>query len=131
MTESEFKQWFAGFTEGIDGKTPTAKQWAKIKERVDQITGTPVVERHFYDRYWQPYYLGPYWQHLPQTMLLGHSTCEAGDNNLAYSSTAMAGYIAEATANVVDTPDAVSYQPAFNSAEAMLALGRADAKSLS
>ncbi len=36
MTPIEFKAWFEGFTEAMD-KLPTAKQWARIKERVSEI----------------------------------------------------------------------------------------------
>lgn len=33
MTLSEFKAWFEGFCEGIDG-APTPEQWVKVKEKV-------------------------------------------------------------------------------------------------
>ena len=61
MTPSEFKAWFDGFTEAFD-KTPSQKQWARIKERVAEIDGKPVTERVYVDRYlpyvrpWQPYW---------------------------------------------------------------------------
>lgn len=41
MTNSEFKAWFEGFSEGID-KVPNAKQWAKIQEKVAQINDVPL-----------------------------------------------------------------------------------------
>lgn len=36
MTPSEFKIWFDGFTEAIDG-VPTPEQWAKVKEKIAQV----------------------------------------------------------------------------------------------
>lgn len=61
MTLNEFKAWFDGFTEDMEGP-PKAKQWARIQERVKEITGNPVSYPVYVDRYWnrpQPYwYLG-------------------------------------------------------------------------
>ena len=37
MTEKEFKAWFEGFCEGIEG-IPNEKQWEKIKEKIAQLT---------------------------------------------------------------------------------------------
>lgn len=51
MTPAEFKAWFDGFTEAFSG-CPTKAQWTRIKERVSEIDGRPVTERHFVDRYW-------------------------------------------------------------------------------
>jgi len=51
MTPNEFKAWFDGFTEAMEGQ-PTEKQWDKIKERVSQIDGKPVTERIYLDYYW-------------------------------------------------------------------------------
>jgi hypothetical protein len=65
MTLSEFKAWFEGFTESIEGKSaPTQKQWAKIKEKVAQIDGAPVTQTIYLDRWGRPHYwdyLRPYW----------------------------------------------------------------------
>lgn len=36
MTPSEFKAWFEGFCEGIDG-APSEEQFERIKERVEKI----------------------------------------------------------------------------------------------
>lgn len=60
-TTSEFKAWFAGFTEFMPG-APTEKQWARIKERVAEIDGKPVTQTVFVDRYVERYpYWRPYW----------------------------------------------------------------------
>lgn len=59
MTLAEFKAWFEGFTESMDG-TPSAKQWKRIKARVKEIDGAPITERVYIDRY-RPNSI-PYWQ---------------------------------------------------------------------
>jgi hypothetical protein len=55
MNLAEFKAWFEGYTEGMRD-TPSAKQWARIKARVDEITAQPTEVRYFYDHYWRPHY---------------------------------------------------------------------------
>lgn len=58
MTPKEFKAWFEGFTEAMEGQ-PTPDQWSKIKTRVAQIDGTPTSYPVFVDRYWpaaRPWY---------------------------------------------------------------------------
>jgi hypothetical protein len=42
MTLSEFKAWFEGFTEAMDGP-PDAKQWARIQSKVKEIADKPAV----------------------------------------------------------------------------------------
>lgn len=41
-TVSEFKAWFEGFTEAMDGP-PDAKQWARIQSKVKEIADKPAV----------------------------------------------------------------------------------------
>lgn len=56
MTLAEFKAWFEGFTEDMEG-APTAKQWKRIKDRVKQIDGTAITKEVIYrDRYWRDYW---------------------------------------------------------------------------
>lgn len=64
MTLSEFKAWFEGFTENIDG-TPSKKQWERIQARVAEIDGKVVTREIIRDRY-LPYqaYPRPYWNDL-------------------------------------------------------------------
>ncbi|UXN74487.1 hypothetical protein N8D56_04925 [Devosia sp. A8/3-2] len=50
MTLSEFKAWFEGYTEGLDG-APTEKQFKRIKAKVAEITSTPISYPVFIDRY--------------------------------------------------------------------------------
>lgn len=54
MTLSEFKAWFEGFTESMEGP-PSAKAWKRIQARVKEISGQPVTERVYIDRYVEPY----------------------------------------------------------------------------
>lgn len=54
MNLSEFRAWFEGFTENLDG-TPNDKQWKRIKKRVSEITPDPTPWPVFVDRY------RPYW----------------------------------------------------------------------
>ena len=57
MTLNEFKAWFEGFTENIDG-VPNDAQWKRIQKQVKKINGVAlsptVIERHYHDyhRYW-------------------------------------------------------------------------------
>ena len=41
MTPEEFKPWFEGFTEAMEGM-PTEAQWEKIKQRVGEIDGNSI-----------------------------------------------------------------------------------------
>lgn len=50
MTLSEFKAWFEGFTEDMDGP-PSEKQWKRVKKRVGEISGFALTERMFVDRF--------------------------------------------------------------------------------
>ncbi len=64
MTPQEFKAWFDGFTEAMQG-LPNESQWKKIQERVGQIDGKPVSYPVYVDRYWpvaprRPWE-APYW----------------------------------------------------------------------
>lgn len=67
MTKQEFKAWFSGFTEAFDGKVPSAKQWARIKQQVEKIDNAPEVpqiiyrDRWWYDSWYRPIGGGPTW----------------------------------------------------------------------
>lgn len=54
MNTQEFKAWFEGFTESMNG-VPSKKAWERIKSRVAEITEKPTEIRYFYDHYWRPY----------------------------------------------------------------------------
>lgn len=59
MNLSEFKAWFGGYTEEMEGP-PTEKQWKRIKKKIDKIDDTPTTWPIFIDRYIRPY--RPYWK---------------------------------------------------------------------
>ena len=65
MTLSEFKAWFEGYTEGLEG-APTKAQFDRIKEKVKEISGTPVTYPIYVDRWVQPY--RPYWDRYRATV---------------------------------------------------------------
>lgn len=125
MTPSEFKAWFDGFCEAFD-KTPTQKQWARIKERVAEIDGKPVTERVYVDRYlpyvrpWLngPYYDPRYWTYYQGSTLGGGSSgvCSGG----SLSSLGQNYQSALQNSNKND----------YSSTNAMNALGRAEAQAL-
>lgn len=76
MKTSEFKAWFAGYVENLDGP-PNKKQWKRIQARVDEIDGVAVTEHVFIDRYWRRY---PTWE----TFRVGDpvvSTCQSVSSN--------------------------------------------------
>lgn len=58
MTLTEFKAWFDGYTENLEG-APNGKQWKRIKEQVSQIDGAPITHTVYVDRYVRPGY--PYY----------------------------------------------------------------------
>lgn len=79
MTLSEFKAWFEGYTEGLDG-APTEKQFKRIKAKVAEITGAPITQTVLVDRYrdyYRQYYGTPVWGGV-----LGNVSYASGTNGL-------------------------------------------------
>lgn len=62
MHLSEFKAWFEGFTEDMNGP-PNKDQWARIRKRVKEITADYTPTPIFIDRYVTPYHR--YWYGEP------------------------------------------------------------------
>lgn len=73
MTNEELKAWLEGFSEAID-KTPTEKQWKKIKEKISQLDGSKVTERIFIDRY--NHY--DWWRLYSSTNAVGYNLSNSG-----------------------------------------------------
>lgn len=117
MTQQEFKAWFEGFTESME-KAPTAKQWARIKERVAEIDGKPVTERVFIDRYWPTYY--PYWISPVHTPYYTSPTITCG--SAVQSGTSY---------NVLSNIGQNSALGTYDSTQAMYTAGKADQFALS
>lgn len=61
MTLSEFKAWFEGFTECMEG-APDEKQWQRIKARVKEIDGVAITKTVFVDRYVEVPYRRGWWE---------------------------------------------------------------------
>lgn len=55
MNLQEFKAWFEGFTENLDGP-PSERQWKRIVEKIGKIADAPPVPvRVFHDHYYKPW----------------------------------------------------------------------------
>jgi len=55
MNTAEFKAWFHGFTEGMDGP-PSKKQWERIKEVVAAVDGAATPYWVYLRDYGYPYW---------------------------------------------------------------------------
>lgn len=90
MTLAEFKAWFEGFTESMDG-APDEKQWKRIKARVKEIDGVAITKTVFVDRYLSPGPWRPYWSSLDMVgcssdlkpMAVGKASGESFNNAVA------------------------------------------------
>lgn len=112
MTLSEFKAWFEGFSEIMDGN-PDEKQWERIKARVAEINGSVTTYPVFVDRYVEPY--RRYWPNVPYW-----SSCGTSPNAGLFNTTDSRVEYMKAKAN----------GSAFNSSSAMSDLGRAEYKAM-
>lgn len=110
MTLSEFKAWFEGYTEGLES-APTKAQFERIKEKVKEISGTPITYPVYIDRYVEPY--RHYWQNYTTTW---------GGNSVG---TTMAGDGLQGMATAYNS--AFNGSNAFDSHAAMYAAGKAEA----
>jgi len=119
MALSEFKAWFEGYTEGLEG-APTKAQFDRIKEKVKEISGQPITERIFVDRYRDRYF--PMWQQ-------SYVTYSAGSPNLGVGAAVLSNFGAVPGA----APESARYSVGdnqtveFNIHAAMYALGKAEA----
>lgn len=108
MTLTEFKAWFEGFTEDMDG-APSEKQWERIKSRVGEVNGAPVTERVYVDRYYPTI-----WNGIPRWGSLVGSSGQAVADQKAYAQALNMTMPAEP----------------FDSGRALYATGKADAAEL-
>ena len=126
MALSEFKAWFEGYTEGLEA-APTKAQFDRIKEKVKEISGTPITYPVFVDRYrdYQPHFWGhPAWIGLTGNVGFGTSLphMEASSSVLSFS---VAGAAPEADRYKAGSGQTVEW----DSHAAMYAVGKADAVS--
>lgn len=115
MKLNEFKAWFEGYTESMEG-APSKKQWERIKEQVAAVDGvaiTPYSYPVYIDRYVRPYY-PQYWG---QAMGVGNV------------STVLLSGQAQNSANYVSALNNSSQSAgqSFDGASAMYAAGKAEA----
>jgi hypothetical protein len=123
MNLSEFKAWFEGFTEDMEER-PSAKQWARVKEKISQIKDAPPVTQHvfhdYYYRPWRRWYEGPIWQ--------GNIAYSTGMKSLAmaqsHAQQIVADQIEQHGASVMCAAES------FDSGTAFRELGRAEARSI-
>lgn len=120
MTLSEFKAWFEGFTENLDGP-PSAEQWKRIQKRVKEISGQTTSYPVFVDRYYEPYRR---WYYGPVTTGAGTLSCTAT------SSAAAAQNGGGASERTIGYQSGTLAAREFDSHKAMAAIGRAEAQSL-
>lgn len=71
MNLTEFKAWFEGYTEEMDG-APSKKQWEKIKGKVCDITPNPTPAPVFIEKY-REYF--PYWKYYGGTWTSNQLYC--------------------------------------------------------
>ena len=123
MNLQEFKAWFEGFTENLDG-TPTAKQWKRIQEKIGKIVDAPPVPVHvFHDHYYKPWarWYGPIYSTNAQAYGLS-LTCGAVGQQLNVGAVGQNSVMyAASDASITET---------FDSGTAFKQLGRAEAASL-
>lgn len=116
MNLSEFKAWFDGFTENLDGP-PTTKQWKRVQDKVAEIKEMPATTYHTFIR--DHYY--PWWhQHHHHY----HST-----PNMPYFTTTCVG-LAQSN-GAMNLNNDITYQSSqnhvdFDSSRAFTDLGRAE-----
>ena len=101
MKLAEFKAWFEGFTEDMDG-APTEAQFKRIKDRVAEIDGSPITERVFVDRYLPTGYRPRYSWQTPLVGAVGGAAAGANLNNVGASS---APFASTAAMSAVGTAD--------------------------
>lgn len=122
MTLSEFKAWFEGFTEGMDGP-PSLKQWERIQARVKDISGQAVTYPVFIDRYVEPYRRWYYAAGTNGGVNIGYSagscTLQNGVGNAVVLDERTTGY----QSGTLAARD-------FDSHKAMASLGRTEAQAL-
>ncbi len=124
MTPSEFKAWFDGFCEAMEG-TPSVAQWTRIKARVAEIDGRAITEHVYINRYVPNYHPNYYWQ-SPYGWLYvycGSGGAIGASNNLMPGGSGTSIGSGTFTVNGANTM-------AFDSHHAMAALGRAEAQEI-
>lgn len=115
MTLQEFKAWFEGFSEIMDGP-PDAKQWDRIKARVSEIDSKPISYPVYIDRYVTPYRRyydsGPWWG----------TTCSGASGGGMSIGQAFTNAVSDKT---------IDHSPPFDVLDELKRAGRAEFKAMS
>lgn len=128
MTLAEFKAWFEGYTEDLKG-APTEQQFARIKEKVKAIDGTPTTYPIFVDRWWPNPNPAPVWPHWSTMSGVAYSDGTSLVCNVAESGKTSGMSVGpDAGFDFVDFKRAPDLGAPFDSHAAMFALGKAEAK---
>jgi hypothetical protein len=116
MNLSEFKAWFEGFTDNLDGP-PGPKAWEKICARVKEIKADPTPWPQFIREYVPAY---PRWWHSGGWSYLGNMN----------SSSAGAHGRMQLAAQAMQCADAPSHVNSVTPHDAFRSIGRLDAITL-
>jgi hypothetical protein len=128
MTLSEFKAWFEGYTESLEG-APTEKQFKRIKAKVAEITGAPITQTVWVDRYhhyWNPIVGSPMsWGGVIGNVgySAGSATLENGVGTATFGQFSVVGAAPETERYRAGQDQTVEW----DSHAAMYAVGKADA----
>lgn len=117
MTLSEFKAWFEGFTEDMDG-APSAKQFEKIKAKVGEINDRPIERQVFIEKY-REYFPRPWWQERATVRPFNHSL-SAGLVDAALDSVGSVKF------SLNEVKEATGNREQWSPHSAMYALGKAE-----
>lgn len=132
MNLSEFKAWFEGFTESMDGP-PGEKAWKRIQDRIKSIKSDEPTARHvfheYYERPWHRWYtkVEPGWVvPLMQSGQIAMQNGYAGGASNLVNSNA----VQSLAAPNIQMQGVSSASVNFDPQEAFNRLGRAEALSL-
>lgn len=124
MTPKEFKAWFDGFTEALEG-TPNVHQWARIKERVAEIDGREVTREIYRDRYW-PSWPRPYYGRSPYEIYLSTNNAKMDTDRTPRGGLGLAAPAMQQAYSKYSAESFADKGEAFDSSAAMRALGKAE-----
>lgn len=108
MTLSEFKAWFEGFSEGING-APTEAQFDKIKAKVAEINGVALTREVVVERYRDIWSQPLYPRHVPVWYGGNYGlAATAGDGNGRFSAVASTGFDSHAAMRVIGANESLA-----------------------
>jgi hypothetical protein len=125
MNLQEFKAWFEGFNENLDGP-PNERQWARIMKKISLIKDAkPTTEVVFRDHWYPPW--RRYWSFgsdSGETPLKAYLNAQGQNTGVGEISSEEFRRAANSVGRLSDT------ETVFDAAAAFRELGRAEARSL-